>query len=101
TTLTSSFTHFPYTTLFRSIFPKRLRQLRERSEWPVIAKALVNFHPILCDCLMGGLPGRRRRQWRLRPRRPCFQWIVTRCRARSEIGKHTSELQSRENLVCR
>src|SRR3712207_7006840 len=71
-------TLFPYTTLFRS---------REIRECPQIVGLLVN----LIDkdkMLLHLLRGRRR-----------FIIFVTRCQPRSE--EHTSELQSRQYLVCR
>src|SRR5436309_6908838 len=67
-------TLFPYTTLFRSRFGETRSAVRVAPRsWFLAVATLVTRRP---------------------PRRS-----VRHCRA--EIGKHTSELQSRENLVCR
>src|SRR5690606_39337065 len=85
-------TLYPYTTLFRSTSWVRAR--------PVLIGATmrgVDHRPVVrCDGQArggrdGGAGTRIRRRGRLRPGRLH--------RARSE--EHTSELQSRENLVCR
>src|SRR5690606_41986618 len=68
-------TLFPYTTLFRSIVERALPQQRRR-----------HLH-------------RRHRQGGPRHGRPAPRPQDRRGRRRSE--EHTSELQSRENLVCR
>src|SRR5690606_41552472 len=93
-------TLFPYTTLFRS--SRSTPRLGGRSSGSSATAAIVSG----CAGSASGDPGRRPRfQRRTRagpsPRHPCV------CRAdrgnvslvRSE--EHTSELQSRENLVCR
>src|SRR3712207_7876313 len=75
-------TLFPYTTLFRS----RLAQLqvrrtvrpRRRRERPQQLAAAVPGHIWAYDCLDDALAD-----------------------GRSKIGRHTSELQSRQYLVCR
>src|SRR5690606_41641937 len=70
-------TLFPYTTLFRSTGAPPGPPLAGRK-----------YPPFLCEKAGRLYPGRRRRHKRGREKVP-----------RSE--EHTSELQSRENLVCR
>src|SRR5690606_42164968 len=78
-------TLFPSTTLFRSRRVRRLPPpLRHRRPGP------PDHHPLLRDA-----PRRRAHR---RPRRPGRRRHLL-ARGRSE--EHTSELQSRENLVCR
>src|SRR5690606_40130932 len=85
-------TPFPYTTLFRS---KSHKQRVSSQPGPGLAgRALRGW--------VGGVRGRRRRLSPLRLRRRCR----TSSRRRpgglpSRSEEHTSELQSRENLVCR
>src|SRR5207247_7036234 len=95
----SSVTPFPYTTLFRS--PRRLRafggqpERRERPNQTVrgrfAAGLSVRHEPGSCcrsvACLLLGRARQKRRRGPVRLRR--------------EIGEHTSELQSRVELVCR
>src|SRR5690606_40184721 len=87
-------TLFPYTTLFRSFrwFTKRLNCSRFRQ----------NFDSgRACSCLHGVFPGESMAKEEVLE----FPGVVTELlpnatfRVRSE--EHTSELQSRENLVCR
>src|SRR3712207_7947014 len=86
-------TLFPYTTLFRSAFDGG------REEWELILDALrearitgrisIHFASRLADALDDTLRGQPPAAWTRRPWRPL----------RSE--EHTSELQSRQYLVCR
>src|SRR5258707_10046121 len=72
-------TLFPYTTLFRSLL---LRLSRDR--WLVLSE---ETHELLAGQLQGAL------------RAPDRVGSVAKARGRSE--EHTSELQSRQYLVCR
>src|SRR5690242_21531267 len=72
-------TLFPYTTLFRS---RGLRQLQQSRH--------------ACD---GASAVEGRRRGALRRRSPAIGAAAI--DARAQIGKHTSELQSHVNLVCR
>src|SRR5690606_41372365 len=75
-------TLFPYTTLFRSPDGRQYRA-RDNDPGSAIARA----------ALCGGMF--------FVPDRPRAFHQSDRRRAVEQIGKHTSELQSRENLVCR
>src|SRR5690606_40310296 len=81
-------TLFPYTTLFRSIYHEGVpyvKKLEERCMEIVQAQGFIRT-----------ISGRKRRFKKWEPR----DWDLKRTtRPRSE--EHTSELQSRENLVCR
>src|SRR5436309_5039057 len=84
-------TLFPYTTLFRSrffggVYGLEGEALRARREWAVQMAGLEGKADFLTRSLPGGWKQRLAHSRRAR-------------RARSE--EHTSELQSRENLVCR
>src|SRR5690606_41156306 len=86
---------FPYTTLFRSLACADSSNSREstlKRTPSVFARASTNQNPALCRVLSYWGPGLPSPTIRRRPSLP-----VT--RRRSE--EHTSELQSRENLVCR
>src|SRR3712207_8609977 len=74
-------TLFPYTTLFRSQCSEKVESLDSR----LIAR------------IFGSLAVRRRRLTGKPARRP----IVSLPRARARSEEHTSELQSRQYLVCR
>src|SRR3712207_7795624 len=78
-------TLFPYTTLFRSLYERALA-IREKvygEEHPDTAQSLNNLAALLSD------------QGSYQEARPLYE----RALARSE--EHTSELQSRQYLVCR
>src|SRR5690606_41947463 len=75
-------TLFPYTTLFRSVSRPTLGMVRRRRT-RVLQHPPGHLRPHLLERRSRGRPGRRHRG----------------DRERSE--EHTSELQSRENLVCR
>src|SRR5947209_10857544 len=86
-------TLFPYTTLFRSGGSRRgrgrpARRLRRR-RWPCRASRGSSRRPRPAD----------RARSRCRPRRTAASACSPRGRWRSE--EHTSELQSRQYLVCR
>src|SRR5690606_41478931 len=84
---------FPSTTLFRSGPPRRRHHLHGAVGAQQAAAGLapaVQEGPLLQGLRRRLLPRGRERRSQVRPRRD---------RARSE--EHTSELQSRENLVCR
>src|SRR3712207_8938586 len=82
-------TLFPYTTLFRSPGLGRTEELPNPGTHP----SGLAQHPHATDRL--AKDRRLRTDWR--PDRPSFR--VKRRRSRSE--EHTSELQSRQYLVCR
>src|SRR5690606_40889594 len=87
------FTLFPYTTLFRSL--RYARNYPISSRLRLLTPYVVNkpqSHLITC---------RRARLPLLRALAPhdLRQWAIMAISIRSE--EHTSELQSRENLVCR
>src|SRR5690606_39817574 len=91
-------THFPYTTLFRSgmLRNARLSSLRERAYPAAPSHALEpNSHVIRFSQGSGRVSrqGVGRQSRRRRGRRDC--------RRADRSEEHTSELQSRENLVCR
>src|SRR3712207_8074785 len=73
-------TLFPYTTLFRSLGGGARRPVAARARLPA-----------------GAAAGARRRARRARPALPALE--LAPARRRSE--EHTSELQSRQYLVCR
>src|SRR5690349_22729305 len=76
-------TLFPYTTLFRSPRPASSRSRR---------------------CAPGACPAAPRVRGRRIPRparHSCDEPCTRSCRDRCEIGRATSELQSRRDLVCR
>src|SRR5690606_40784243 len=79
-------TLFPYTTLFRSII-ERYRALK------------LSNRDLLVSVLLGGRSSRNVRYGRQKPYSQDSRRLVRRLAKRSE--EHTSELQSRENLVCR
>src|SRR5436309_4933597 len=85
-------TLFPYTTLFRSGLGRPRRGARDHGRWSPRRRGSRAWP------LRSGSGGSRRRgselRWRAGPgRRPKG--------ARTRSEEHTSELQSRENLVCR
>src|SRR3712207_8263576 len=77
-------TLFPYTTLFRS-------RWSVRDEFPAVGEPGGERHRRRSHRGLGQRPGRKRR-------RPCGR-RAGRAATRSE--EHTSELQSRQYLVCR
>src|SRR3712207_8401176 len=84
-------TLFPYTTLFRSraYNARRPRVLGGIAPDEAVRRRLKANPP----------PGQQTPQAALRPRPPAQSSLGGRCRRRSE--EHTSELQSRQYLVCR
>src|SRR5438874_3564090 len=79
-----SSTLFPYTTLFRSIRPEPAsRRARASTLWA------AGVCPASRDGRDGGPAVEEPRSW------------VTSCRTRDRSEEHTSELQSRRELVCR
>src|SRR5690606_41492304 len=87
---------FPYPTLFRSLFPiaKKPTQFRAlATSWPICTTPSISASR-RTDMVRKSPP------ISLRSRPPCESYGTTSCcKIRSE--EHTSELQSRENLVCR
>src|SRR5438046_5087465 len=78
-------TLFPYTTLFRSLRPRSVRQRRDHREvQPTAPQLQLSF---------------LREGRRLRRRQGALERLVPEQARRSE--EHTSELQSLTNLVCR
>src|SRR3712207_7507596 len=80
-------TLFPYTTLFRSAVGERLG-----ADAPLRAAGLVRLDP-------GGDEGRLAGPLRIDPDLAC--WLLDRPREIPRSEEHTSELQSRQYLVCR
>src|SRR2546421_6900017 len=78
-------TLFPYTTLFRSKAPTKVGTLND---------ARVPFNQRIEDSIRRVAVPKRRH-----PRCGCAWRMVERAQCRSE--EHTSELQSRSDLVCR
>src|SRR5258707_7739003 len=78
-------TLFPYTTLFRSLFPRRLRGRRRRS-FPQRREWLCSGAP--------ELPGAARRD-------SAGESASSSRGHEDRSEEHTSELQSRQYLVCR
>src|SRR5690606_41231478 len=95
-----SSTHFPYTTLFRSdnfalresCTPK-IATILARSK-PSPQGSITNFGPMYQDADAVDFSGNPGGEQEARDQQRHGQ-----CQVRSE--EHTSELQSRENLVCR
>src|SRR5690606_40496730 len=85
-------TLFPYTTLFRSRIPSAMAEVisAQRCRWRRLSRQSPDRRPPRRAC--PALAGNADRCRRLQSRGSCR-------RLRSE--EHTSELQSRENLVCR
>src|SRR5436309_6332066 len=80
-----SSTLFPYTTLFRSVVaPRRLVDVLAGGSGALLHAQTFSHHPVLCAAGVATLRYLREHRWE---------------KVRSE--EHTSELQSRENLVCR
>src|SRR5690606_41369123 len=89
-------TRFPYTTLFRSMGRRRGRF---RGLAAVAAACAVLTVPA-CEAPPGAAPGDRARLADVAGRLDALEAAVTQAEdVRSE--EHTSELQSREKLVCR
>src|SRR3712207_7387270 len=89
-------TLFPYTTLFRSLFggefcyhvmPERL----DVFDGDTFDHSAMEFYAVCTDVVSG----KAEYKLLMEHGHECYEWI----RARSE--KHTSELQSRQYLVCR
>src|SRR5690606_41748768 len=91
-------TLFPYTTLFRSDFAcfTRPEMKVERVSYDVMTPSAARavFEAILWK------PAIRWRVRRIEVLRP-IRWISLRRNEVARSEEHTSELQSRENLVCR
>src|SRR5690606_41763116 len=92
-------TLFPYTTLFRSWAPDgRIRSIVD-IRWPALRRFLLMFLPTLAAAALA--PGLV--QW-LEPALHRTMQVVLPSWWDLDPGRseeHTSELQSRENLVCR
>src|SRR5690606_42004832 len=91
---------FPYTTLFRSlakkVFKARVQVAPQAAAVRRLDMVLAHQPAIQLEQLRGApvdIAGQRHQQWPQARQRDC------RRQRRSE--EHTSELQSRENLVCR
>src|SRR5690606_41192744 len=86
-------TLFPYTTLFRSIFPER--DMGQRLAHNLVSPNILDYIELADDYSIAEIKatekmfGKNLRELNIRAKYGC----------RSE--EHTSELQSRENLVCR
>src|SRR5690606_41069184 len=85
-----SSTRFPYTTLFRSVLGDRLDLVAQHGQRPAAQLA----QHVGIDPLAGDAPGSE-----LAEHEPIAGVVGRQLGDRSE--EHTSELQSRENLVCR
>src|SRR5690606_40213266 len=87
-------TLFPYTTLFRSPESTKSRGHESQYQMPDPGN-----HPAAGGSSSGSSADKISCLWRHRPTTRPPYWPPDQYRARSE--EHTSELQSRENLVCR
>src|SRR3712207_8151380 len=83
-------TLFPYTTLFRSLCD-------------ISKLSLVERGPVLAEVPRRDVPGgaRTHRYDDISQVRPCMLEVVLRGPGRMRSEEHTSELQSRQYLVCR
>src|SRR5690606_40606496 len=94
-----SSTLFPYTTLFRSGAARELRQRRLGMDFLIASSTLLAYFASLVETIRGGP-----HVWYDAAVMFVFLLLAARMleqRARSRSEEHTSELQSRENLVCR
>src|SRR3712207_7778978 len=83
-------TLFPYTTLFRS----------GEEDWGTPDELDAAFTGT-CEQVQAGLPLMwRNKWWRMFDREPITNWVQGRL-ALTRSEEHTSELQSRQYLVCR
>src|SRR5947209_9735831 len=84
-------TLFPYTTLFRSYLAVHMKQLRIKIGGTQVIRIMFSFSDIINRCFIAHPPVHRLATI-------CNDLCQCRC-PRSE--EHTSELQSRQYLVCR